>query len=116
MKKFEPLAISSSCTAWFVSDLVRIHIVGFPTLHLNYISGFGFGMIYLPSIVSVGYYFERKRGSRHRNRRLRVWYRHVHIRAFDKISPRRTGLEECPVCISRYNLQRVCLRYAYAAP
>jgi MFS family permease len=25
------------------------------------ISGLGFGMIYLPSIVSVGYYFEKKR-------------------------------------------------------
>jgi hypothetical protein len=25
------------------------------------VSGFGFGLIYLPSIVSVGYYFERKR-------------------------------------------------------
>ena len=24
-----PLAIFCSCTAWFVSDLVRIHIVGF---------------------------------------------------------------------------------------
>ena len=28
-KIFKPLAISSGCTAWFVSDLVRIHIVGF---------------------------------------------------------------------------------------
>ena len=24
-------------------------------------AGFGFGLIYLPSIVSVGYYFEKKR-------------------------------------------------------
>ena len=30
----QPLAISSSCTAWFVSDLVRIHIVGFLMLRL----------------------------------------------------------------------------------
>ena len=28
-KNFKPLAISSSCTAWFVSDLVRFQIVGF---------------------------------------------------------------------------------------
>ena len=28
-KNFKPLAISSSCTAWFVSDPVRNHIVGF---------------------------------------------------------------------------------------
>ena len=28
-KNFKPLAISSGCTAWFVSDLVRNHIVGF---------------------------------------------------------------------------------------
>lgn len=30
-------------------------------IFLSSVSGFGFGMIYLPSIVSVGYYFERKR-------------------------------------------------------
>ena len=29
-KSFKSLAISSSCTAWFVSDLVRIHIVSSP--------------------------------------------------------------------------------------
>ena len=29
IQNFMPLAISSSCTAWFVSDLVRIHIIGF---------------------------------------------------------------------------------------
>ena len=28
-KNFQPLAITSSCTAWFVSDLVRNHIVRF---------------------------------------------------------------------------------------
>ena len=33
-KNFKPLAISCGCTAWFVSDLVRIHIVGFLTLWL----------------------------------------------------------------------------------
>ena len=32
--KFKLLAISSSCTAWFVSDLVRNHIVGFLMLRL----------------------------------------------------------------------------------
>ena len=30
------LAISSSCTAWFVSDLARIHNVGFLSLGLIY--------------------------------------------------------------------------------
>ena len=39
-KNFKPLAISSGCTAWFVSDLVRIQIVGFLTpgliLHCTY--------------------------------------------------------------------------------
>ena len=34
IRNFKPLAISSGCTAWFVSDLVRIHNVGFPTLQL----------------------------------------------------------------------------------
>ena len=33
--KFKPLAISSSCTALFMWDLVRIHIVGFPTMRLK---------------------------------------------------------------------------------
>ena len=32
----KPLAISSGCAAWFVSDLVRIHIVGFLMLRLIY--------------------------------------------------------------------------------
>ena len=36
----KPPAISSGCTAWFVSDLVRIHIVGFLTLRLKSISNF----------------------------------------------------------------------------
>ena len=31
---FQPLTISRSCTAWFVSGLVRIHIVGFLILRL----------------------------------------------------------------------------------
>ena len=34
-KNFNPLAFSSGCTAWFVSDLVRIHIVGFLMLRHN---------------------------------------------------------------------------------
>ena len=34
-KIFKHLAISSGCTAWFVSDLIRIHIVGFLVLRLN---------------------------------------------------------------------------------
>ena len=32
---FKPLAISSGYKAWFVSDMVRIHIVGFLTLRLK---------------------------------------------------------------------------------
>ena len=39
-KIFLPLAISNSCTAWFVSDLVRIHIVGFLTLRLIFVKLF----------------------------------------------------------------------------
>ena len=35
-KNFKPLTISSSCTAWFVSDLVRIHIVDFLKPGLKY--------------------------------------------------------------------------------
>ena len=34
--KFKTLGISSSCTAWFVSDLVRIHIVGFLVSRLKW--------------------------------------------------------------------------------
>ena len=33
---FKPLAISSGCTAWFVSDQVKIHIVGFLMSRLIY--------------------------------------------------------------------------------
>ena len=33
---FKPLAIPSSCTAWFVSDLIGIHIVGFLITRLKY--------------------------------------------------------------------------------
>ena len=34
IQNFKSLSISSSCTAWFVSDLVRNHIVGFLVLRL----------------------------------------------------------------------------------
>ena len=36
IQNFKPLAISSGCTAWFVSDLVRTQIVGFLELGLKY--------------------------------------------------------------------------------
>ena len=36
IQNFKSLAISSSCTAWFVSDLVQIHIVGFLMTQLKY--------------------------------------------------------------------------------
>ena len=35
IQNFQPLAIFSGCTAWFVSDLVRNHIVGFLMLRLK---------------------------------------------------------------------------------
>ena len=33
----------------------------FPSSLLFYASGFGFGLVYLPSVISVSYYFEKRR-------------------------------------------------------
>jgi MFS family permease len=46
----------SSCALFVICFFIRILF-----LTKFCISGLGFGMIYLPSIVSVGYYFEKKR-------------------------------------------------------
>ena len=44
-KKIKPLAISSDCTAWFVSELVRNHIVGFLTSRLNLLRAWEWEML-----------------------------------------------------------------------
>ena len=55
--KFAPLAISSGCTARFVRDLVRIHIVCFPTLRLMlfqaYTRGYNVGTEFFVLLVYI---------------------------------------------------------------
>ena len=46
-----------------ISLVLSTFVTSVPLLMLTYglMGGFGFGMVYLPSVVSVGYYFEKKR-------------------------------------------------------
>ena len=53
MKLEQKITTIWSFRIWFGDDL--------PMTYYFYISGFGLGLIYLPAIVSVTYYFERKR-------------------------------------------------------
>lgn len=57
-----PVAITGSIIST-VAFVLSVFAPSIDILILTYgvIGGFGFGMIYLPSIVSVGYYFERRR-------------------------------------------------------
>lgn len=57
-----PIAITGSIIST-IAFILSVFAPNIEILILTYgvIGGFGFGMIYLPSIVSVGYYFERKR-------------------------------------------------------
>ncbi|XP_053408557.1 monocarboxylate transporter 14-like isoform X1 [Mercenaria mercenaria] len=57
-----PVAMTGSVIAT-VAFILATFSPNIDILILTYgvLGGFGFGMIYLPSIVSVGYYFERKR-------------------------------------------------------
>lgn len=48
-----------SCVAFGLSTLSNS--VGMLMLTYGFMGGFGFGMIYLPAVVAVGYYFETKR-------------------------------------------------------
>ena len=64
MNKFgcRPICISGgivTCIALILSTFVP----NVPLLMLTYglMGGFGFGMVYLPSVVCVGYYFEKRR-------------------------------------------------------
>ena len=45
-----------------ISLILSTFVPSVPLLMLTYglMGGFGFGMVYLPSVVSVGYYFEKK--------------------------------------------------------
>ena len=47
-----------------ISLVLSTFVPNVPLLMLTYgfMGGFGFGMVYLPSVVSVGYYFEKRRG------------------------------------------------------
>ena len=65
MNKFgcRPVCIAGgliACVSLVLSTLVPLKV---PLLMLTYglMGGFGFGMVYLPSVVIVGYYFEKKR-------------------------------------------------------
>lgn len=57
-----PVAITGSIIST-IAFVLSVFAPSIDILILTYgvIGGFGFGMIYLPSIVSVGYYFERRR-------------------------------------------------------